>query len=821
MGVDDKSSSFVKGLDAVPHHFEDAIAKLVYNGDPMAALEIGALIAGNRFLGRGAKGPKALPPGPNPRLLTQPPKGGFTMPGRGGLGNFTYAFGGDLAAMAYGGQYSHSLDLGSRVIDNEMGKPDPYAVSDTLQAVPRDMANLEAERGETAYGDLDDDGEMEHSKIGGKRHSQGGTPLNLKPGTFIYSDTKSMKLRGQDLAQFGKSASSKKSYTPAQIAKQYELNKYKAILEDPNADPYQKRTAEMMMNNNKFKLAQLALAQEGKKGFPQGIPQVALPALPPELAEQLLGMQEQEGMEREPEGAEYAKKGGSTFSGNAWYQKGGINNPGFKALPDHVQHQIMSNMGDGGLIEYQTRGEVRYPVYSPKDFNVLGNLGQNNAIGMPSNARYPGTYPAMQSKNKTGVYGEESWWDAAHQADFAKRHPDFINNATNWDPRTPGATLAFQKTINPQLVAAGLSPIPEDDKFGERTYSVPSLAPFRTLGVRQPQAMPVNMPAPSIDAYDFYRTQYENSLKGTNQETATSAPAAAQKKVAQKQVRDPRTGMLMPDKAALLQGLFTRAGIPTLTPFVQAPDYVLPETVFADPTRQYAAVAEQANMQNQGLRTFGRPQANLAGASQIAGKQLEAISNIGAQTNMQNASIANQANAVNAATINQNMAARAQAANMLGDMNNKYNLEKFSMRDAADKQILAAYQNAFANRAMVHALTKTSSYFNIDPRTGLQVQKAGVDIANLATNGKPTGDSDPFKQYMALKQRALDSGMNEKEAEDYIKQLLGANKTTSTYGSSGALDKTAIVQRQMMAGLANLFGGAGASAYPFSGQGFE
>lgn len=796
MGVDDKSSSFVKGLDAVPHHFEDAIAKLVYNGDPMAALEIGALIAGNRFLGRGAKGPKALPPGPNPRLLTQPPKGGFTMPGRGGLGNFTYEFGGDLAAMAYGGQYGHSLDLGSRVIDNEMGKPDPYAVSDTLQAVPRDMANLEAERGETAYGDLDDDGEMEHSKIGGKRHSQGGTPLNLKPGTFIYSDTKSMKLRGQDLAQFGKSVSSKKSYTPAQIAKQYELNKYKAILEDPNADPYQKRTAEMMMNNNKFKLAQLALAQEGKKGFPQGIPQVALPALPPELAEQLLGMQEQEGMEREPEGAEYAKKGGSTFSGNAWY-------------------------GNGGLIQYQKKGEVRYPVYSPKDFNVLGDLGQNNAIGMPSNARYPGTYPAMQHKTNTGVYGEENWWDTAHQADFAKRHPDFINNATNWDPRTPGAALAFQKTINPQLVAAGLSPIPEDDKFGERTYSVPSLAPFRTLGVRQPQAMPVNMPAPSIDVYDFYRTQYENSLKGTNQETAAPTPATAQKQTKQKQVRDPRTGMLMPDKAALLQGLFTRAGIPTLTPFVQAPDYVLPETVFADPTRQYAAVAEQANMQNQGLRTFGRPQANLAGASQIAGKQLEAISNIGAQTNMQNASIANQANAVNAATINQNMAARAQAANMLGEMNNKYNLENFSMRDAADKQILAAYQNAFANRAKVDALNKTSPYFNIDPRTGLQVQKAGVDIANLATNGKPTGDSDPFKQYMALKQRALDSGMNEKEAEDYIKQLLGANKTTSTYGSSGALDKTAIVQRQMMAGLANLFGGAGASAYPFSGQGFE
>ena len=854
MGVNDKSSPFVKGLDAIPHHVEDALAKIVYNGDPLSILELGSIMAGKHLMGRGPKGPKALPPGPNPRLLTQPPKGGFTMPGKG-MFNFTYQDGGFLGEMAYGGQYGHSLDLGSRIIDNEMGKPNPYAVSDTLQPVPREMANLEAEHGETAYGDIDGDGEMEHSKIGGKRHSQGGTPLNLKPGTFIYSDTKSMKMKGQELAQFGKSVSSNKSYTPAQIAKQYELNKYKAILDDPNADPYQKRTAEMMMTNNKFKLAQLALAQEGKKGFPQGIPQVALPALPPELAEQLRGMQEQPGMEQEPESAEYAKKGGSTFSGNAWYKTGGIHlDPAkkgtFKAqatrmgmsVQEAASH-ILANKDkyspemvkkanfarnfakeEGGLIEYQKAGQVRYPVYSPQDFNVLGNLGQSNAVGMPSNARYPGSYPAMQNKNQSGVFGEENWWDAAHKADFAKRHPDFINNATNWDPRTPGAALAFQKSVNPQLVAAGLSPIPEDDKFGERTYSVPSLSPFRTLTPRQPQMMPVNMPAPSIDANDFYRQQYENSLRGQEapvQEGAAQTPVKPNSPVAkQKVARDPGTGMLRPDKAALLQSLFSRAGIPSLTPFMQAPDYVLPETVFADPTRQYAAVAEQANMQNQALRTFGRPQANLAGASQIAGKQLEAISNIGAQTNAQNAGIANQANAVNAATINQNLMARAQAANQLGEMSNKYNLENFSLSDAADKQTLAAYQNAFANRAKLDALNKTSPYFNIDPRTGFQTMKPGIDIAQLATNGKAgAGESDPFKQYMAYKKRALAEGMSEKEAEDYIKQLLGANKTTSTYNSAGQLNKSELVQKQMLAGLAGLFGnfggGYGASAYPF------
>ena len=46
-------------------------------------------------------------------------------------------------------------------------------------------------------------------------------------------------------------------------------------------------------------------------------------------------------------GAKY-KKGGSTFSGNAWYRDGGTNNPGFRALPDYVQNQILSNMAYGG-----------------------------------------------------------------------------------------------------------------------------------------------------------------------------------------------------------------------------------------------------------------------------------------------------------------------------------------------------------------------------------------------------------------------------------------------------------------------------------------
>lgn len=145
-----------------------------------------------------------------------------------------------------------------------------------LTAVPRAEANLEAEGGETVYGDINGDGIPEHKIIKGPRHSNGGVPLNLPEDTFIFSDTRGMKLKNPDLLQaFGKKGN--KSYTPATLAKQYDLDKYRKVLQDPDSDIVDRKTAEMMIRNYNLKLGALALTQEAKKGFPQGIPEVARP----------------------------------------------------------------------------------------------------------------------------------------------------------------------------------------------------------------------------------------------------------------------------------------------------------------------------------------------------------------------------------------------------------------------------------------------------------------------------------------------------------------------------------------------------------------
>jgi len=177
----------------------------------------------------------------------------------------------------------------------------PTEVRNTLQPVARGGANLEAERGETAVVNID--GIPAHFKIGGKRHSQGGTPLNLPDNSFIFSDTAKMKIKDPVvLAQFGMKPK-RGGYTPADIAKKYDINKYRKVLADPNTEDIERKTAEMMIANYNEKLAKLALAQESVKGFPQGIPVMAMPYvesmkmdpasfLPDQAEEQLEGADE-------------------------------------------------------------------------------------------------------------------------------------------------------------------------------------------------------------------------------------------------------------------------------------------------------------------------------------------------------------------------------------------------------------------------------------------------------------------------------------------------------------------------------------------------
>ena len=150
-------------------------------------------------------------------------------------------------------------------------------VRKTISGVPRHMANLEAEGGETVVGNIDGSSMPSSFVIKGPRHSSGGVPLNLPDDSFIFSDTKSMMISEPKILKMFGVSSKKGGYTPAELSKKYDINKYRKILQDPNSDKMDRKTAEMMIKNYVMKLGALALAQESMKAFPQGIPEISKP----------------------------------------------------------------------------------------------------------------------------------------------------------------------------------------------------------------------------------------------------------------------------------------------------------------------------------------------------------------------------------------------------------------------------------------------------------------------------------------------------------------------------------------------------------------
>ena len=151
----------------------------------------------------------------------------------------------------------------------------PY--NNTIGKIPRQFANLEAEKGETALTDLTQDGNFELYNIGGSRHPSGGTPLSLPPQSFIFSDTAKMKLNKEQLTDFG--IKSKKKMTPAAVSKKFPLNKFYSALDDEFVDNIGTTSAELMLDKNKMQLSHLAFVSESKKKFEDGLPLAAYPYL--------------------------------------------------------------------------------------------------------------------------------------------------------------------------------------------------------------------------------------------------------------------------------------------------------------------------------------------------------------------------------------------------------------------------------------------------------------------------------------------------------------------------------------------------------------
>jgi len=360
-----------------------------------------------------------------------------------------------------GDQRQYGLVTGS--VWNYENKPTTNNVGTTLSPVPRDEATIEAERGETVIGDLDNDGMVEHAKIGGKRHSQGGTPLNVPDGSFVFSDYRGLLIKNKDLLKGIFNMSSNKAVTPAKVAQRYDLNRYKMLLNDPDSDAMTKKTAQLMIDNNMKKLGQLALVQEGMKGFPDGVPAIALPLLGPDF------------QDPKQQGPQRMKKGGTVQ-----YRKGGslrrAQSGGEGWLPVDPQTGLPTKTLKG----VEVVGEKDYGSY----IDQLRKDWANSYNDHPIMSAVPGGHALLTLGNlfstpqKSLMYGLTGRYDTPSNINPTRGLGNFQNSAMDVMQDIAFDPINFVGAV-PELFGAGKKAVTAFDNAGKMAFGVsPEMGAF-------------------------------------------------------------------------------------------------------------------------------------------------------------------------------------------------------------------------------------------------------------------------------------------------------------------------------------------------------
>jgi len=485
--------------------------------------------------------------------------------------------------MAYGGQMGYGLDLGARRLWMNQDDDKGSEVTDSIEEVPREQANIEAEGGETALIPYQKDGTYIHKKIKGNRHTEGGVPLNVPEGTFIYSDTKKMKLGGPVLQMFGKSEKSTKKFTPATLAKQYNIDKYRAILNNPKSDPIVMRTAQLMIQNYEKKLAQLALVQESKKGFPQGIPEVAR-----DYYQQMQQMQQAEQTSAPQNQPQEAQEQQQSQEVDQDMEQG-----------EQPQAMYVGFRYGGGLDRYQgdVKGSEVRP-YKGTDYNPLPsdidisqegwNKQQDNGFNYYHRAGAEGVAGTAVPNAVRGKINPNSWKYAVDK--YAPQ------GATLEDLKSAGHLSAVNdpnvQAYWQQRYKAKSTGAPTQNYYTRDNIPIPALTnPYQTNPYQNPAVFgniqPIALPTVAGQPAD-------NSTK-TDGSTSSSKPMGVP------------YAWNTPDKLGMLNSLINWAGVKRSTPFEPTAKLDRPESYYFDPSRALAASAEKANSARQAAAMFAGP----------------------------------------------------------------------------------------------------------------------------------------------------------------------------------------------------------------------
>jgi hypothetical protein len=621
-------------------------------------------------------------------------------------------------------------------------------VGNTISKVPRSKANLEAEGGETVIGNIDGSGMPSFYTITGPRHSEGGVPLNLPDDSFIYSDTQSMKISDPTILKMFNKPAKKGGYTPAELSKPYDLNKFRKILQDPESDEIARNTAELMIKNYTIKLGALALAQEAKKGFPQGIPEVAKPYMDannisPEQIMPELAAQKQQAQEQAPEDA-----GQEPNIEPQAEEDMAVMNPGMSADQMGMPQQDMM-MQMGGMLEqdymfpyYPT--EMAYGGYLPKapDGVTVEGIGASKVSKAPTDQGWKQGKVSGGSDKTTGYYrssrgqGEKVSWHSgkgnASEASVASGVCKKIAKSGDIEDAILGAFPAYLKGKRKgdpgyeeamQAAVARLSANPlyadcikkANEKF-EKKEAV-YLEPEDT-GIDECECTD----EATMEKFTVGKDENDNCLPCTSTKKRCECPDGSdpgmdedgncndceteEEEGAITTPPKPEAQWWLQDTVNTMGAFGELMGVKKYMPWEARVDLEEPRPTFLDPTRELVAQSEQANIAAQASAQFAGPQALGVRLSAIQGQGAASAANTLSNINNQNVNIANQFEANQVGVRNQEQMLNQQMANRVYDKNVIANQQYDNAIRQGRANLRQAYNTAVTNKWKTDALNQ-------------------------------------------------------------------------------------------------------------------
>jgi hypothetical protein len=614
-----------------------------------------------------------------------------------------------------------------------IGKETPK-VGKTISKVPRSKANLEAEGGETVIGNIDGSGMPSFYTITGPRHSNGGVPLNLPDDSFIYSDTQSMKITDPVILKMFNKPVKKGGYTPAELSKPYDINKFRKILQDPESDEIARNTAELMIKNYTIKLGALALAQEAKKGFPQGIPEVAKPYMDankiteediiPELA-----AQKQQSQKQAPEDA-----GQEPNIEPQAEEDMAVMNPGMSADQMGMPQQDMM-MQMGGMLEqdysfpyYPT--EMAYGGYLPKapDGVTVEGIGASKVTKAPTDAGWKSGKVSGAGSKAQGYYRTTAGAERTYKGE--KR----IAGTGSGGAYGPAAIKSLCRRLMEgatikQLASEGKGTVggltkllahcipAAEEKFKEKKEAV-YLEPEDT-GIDECECTD----EATMEKFTVGKDENGNCLPCTSTKKRCECPDGSDPGMdengncndcesevtgdyGEEVQAKPEAQWWLQDTVNTMGAFGELMGLKKPIAWEARVDLEEPRPTFLDPTRELAAQSEQANIAAMTAAAFAGPQALNARLASIQGQGATQAANTLSNINNQNVNIANQFEANQVGVRNQeNMLNQAMNARVY-DKNTIANQQFDNAIRQGRSNLRQAYNTAVTNKWKTDALNQ-------------------------------------------------------------------------------------------------------------------